>query len=259
MDIFFDFRLMIFNSRWSVAILISGLFLLLGAETFSAIPPNADIPQPCLDKAWLGKHHYLASLALRASRKPPLDLYFLGDSITEFWPQIAPQSWRAEFKTLHVLNCGVSGDTTQNILYRITHGEFDRLSPKVVVVLAGINNLSLSPQLEPQELAHGLQRIVTILQTKSPSSKILLLSIFPAGAPNDPLRSRIMETNQLLSKLADNTSLFYLDIYHVFLSPKGDFPARLSPDGTHLNAEGYQAWADAMRPKLRELLQDANK
>jgi beta-glucosidase len=68
---------------------------------------------------------------LQAGRKPPLDIYFLGDSITEFWPELGREVWQAEFGKLHVVNCGVAGDTTQNILYRITHGELEHVSPRV--------------------------------------------------------------------------------------------------------------------------------
>jgi beta-glucosidase len=227
---------------------------LLAMNAFSAEPPRPDIAVPSLDKRWMGKHKYLASKVLQASQHPPLDLYFLGDSITEFWPEIASGVWQAEFGRWHVVNCGISGDTTQNILYRITNGEFDKIAPRVVVVLAGINNLGRDPALASAALTTGIQRIVAILRGKSPSSKIILLGIFPAEDPGSPIRARIKETNKLLAPLADGKSVFYLDLERAFLDPDGNFPASLSPDGVHLNARGYQAWADAMRPMLLRLL-----
>ncbi len=226
--------------------------------TFAADPPKPDVPQACLEKHWLGMHNYLTGLVRQASQKPALDIYFLGDSITEFWPTHGKQVWADEFGKLRVLNCGVSGDTTQNILYRITQGEFDRISPKVVVLLAGINNLGLSPELKPEDLAKGLQRIVTTIQGKSPTSKILLLSIFPCDEASAPIRNRILETNRQLAKLGDNTSVFYLDIHDALLDPAGNFTTAVTLDGTHLNAHGYQIWADAMRPTLKKLLEDSS-
>lgn len=203
------------------------------------------------EKQWHNKHNYLASLVRQASRKPPMDIFFLGDSLTEFWPEMGKSVWAAEFGKLSVLNCGVAGDTTQNILYRITHGELDGIAPKVIVLLAGINNLGLSPNLAPAELAQGLKAIVSTLRAKSPGSKILLLSIFPTA---DPVQTRIKETNKLLAELADQKSVFFLDIYNSFLDAEKRFPAAISPDGLHLNAKGYQIWADAMRPTLLKLL-----
>ena len=208
-------------------------------------------------QAVVGKHRYLVSLVLQASRKPPLDAYFLGDSITEFWPELGKNVWQAEFGRMRVLNCGVSGDTTQNMLYRLTHGEFENVTPKVVVVLAGTNNLSLFPDLEPDDLVRGLQRTVSTLRAKSPSSKILLLSILPSGQPSDPIRERILDTNQRLAALSDGTSVIYLDIFSAFLDARGRFLPAVSQDGTHLTAKGYQVWADSMRPTLRKLLQVA--
>jgi len=226
------------------------------AGNCAADPLKADMPQPSLDKRWMGKHNYLTSLVLQASRRPPLDIYFLGDSITEFWPELGKDVWQAEFGNLRILNCGVSGDTTQNMIYRITHGEFDRIAPKLVIVLAGTNNLGLDPKLEPEELARGLKRITSIIRAKSPVSKILLLSIFPSSpAPTAPIRSRIQETNKRIAALSDDSVVFYLDLYPAFLDTEGNLPTSVSPDGTHLSARGYQIWADAMRPTLHKLLE----
>lgn len=233
------------------------LLTAMAMTVFAADAPKPDVPQPCLEKHWFGMHNYLTGLVRQASQKPALDVYFLGDSITEFWPTLGKQVWESEFGKLKVLNCGVSGDTTQNILYRITQGEFDRISPKVVVLLAGINNLGLSPELKPEDLAKGLQRIVTTLQGKSPASKIILVSILPCDESSAPVRNRIRETNQQLAKLGDDQSVFYLDIHDAFLDPAGNFTTAVSPDGTHLNANGYKIWAEAMRPILKKLLESA--
>ncbi len=122
------------------------------------------------------------------------------------------------------------------------------------MVLAGINNLGLNPDLSPDELARGVRRIVATVRAKSPTSKVLLLSIFPSSEPADPVRARIVETNKRLALLNDNASVFYLDLYPAFLDKDGVFSPAISPDGTHLNAKGYQIWADAMRPTLQKLL-----
>lgn len=215
---------------------------------------RADRAEPRLDQVWLEKHNFLTRLVFAASQQPELDIYFLGDSITEWWPVLGREVWEAEFGTLRVLNCGLSGDTTQNILYRIENGGFERISPKVVVLLAGINNLAGSPDLQPEKLAGGIRRIISELQSRSPESRILLLSIFPAGDRRDPIRDRIIETNKRLAEFNHNSIVSYLDIYGVFLDAEGNLPAAIAPDGLHLSARGYQLWAEAMRPALWKLL-----
>lgn len=240
--------------KWIVALAgaMIGVTLVRGAE------PAPDVPFPCMEKDWILKHKYLSSLVLQASHREQLDVYFLGDSITEFWPYDGKAVWQAEFGKLRVLNCGVSGDKTQNILLRITQGEFDRISPKVAVVLAGINNLGSSPDLKPEALAAGIGKIVATLHAKSPATKILVLSIFPPSEPADPIRERIRATNRLMAKLADGKAVVFLDLYDRFLDDKGVVPFDVSPDGTHLYAKGYQIWADAMRPVLKEMLGNGN-
>jgi beta-glucosidase len=127
----------------------------------------------------------------------------------------------------------------------------------VVVLLAGINNLGHDAQLAPADLSKGIRQIVLTLRAKMPASKILLLSIFPAGDPGDPIRARILATNKLLAPLDDQSTVTYLDIYRAFLDPHDNFPVSLSPDGVHLSARGFQVWADAMRPTLTKLLETA--
>jgi beta-glucosidase len=95
---------------------------------------------------------------------------------------------------------------------------------------------------------------VTTLRRKSPTSKILLLSIFPAAEAASPIRARILATNKRLATLDDQTTVFYLDLFNAFLDPEGNLPASISPDGTHLTAKGYKIWAEAMRPTLEKLL-----
>jgi lysophospholipase L1-like esterase len=214
-----------------------------------------DQPIPCIEKIWLGKHHYLSSLVLQQSRRPRLDLYFLGDSITEDWKWSGKDVWKQEYGDLHTFNAGISGDKAQNILYRINQGEFDRIAPKVVVLLAGINNFGASPNLNPADLARGLKAIVNTLRTKSPTTKVLLLSTLPSGPANDPLRAHIRATDEILATFADGKGVFYLDIYDKFLNAQGEMPDDVSPDGTHLYAKGYQIWAEAMRPLLKTLLE----
>lgn len=193
------------------------LFMASVATGWPVDPPRPDLAMPSFEKQWFGKHNYLSGLVTKASRNPPVNVYFLGDSITEFWPVVGKQVWNREFGQLRVVNCGVSGDTSQNILYRITHGEFDRIAPKVVVVLAGINNLSTSPQLRPDDLARGIRLIVATLRIKSPTSKVVLVSILPSGEANDPIRPRIVETNRRLATSA-TTHLCFSSISTSFSS-----------------------------------------
>jgi lysophospholipase L1-like esterase len=125
----------------------------------------------------------------------------------------------------------------------------------VVILMAGINNLGMDAKLSSDDLADGIKRIISTLQSKAPNSKLLLLSLLPTGEPESDLRKRILATNKVLSTLGDEKTLFYLDLHDSYLDSNNRFPDALTPDGLHLNAKGYQIWADKMRPALSRILE----
>jgi len=119
--------------------------------------------------------------------------------------------------------------------------------------MIGTNNTGHKAQ-DPAETAAGVQRILDILEERTPDTKVLLLGVFPRGrTPFD--RGRIINQgiNQIIRRYADGKRVHYLDIGEVFLNEDGQLPASIMPDALHLNADGYRLWAEAMEPKLKEL------
>jgi len=92
---------------------------------------------------------------LERAKQGDIDLLFLGDSITDRWPRVGEESWvkLAPFKPA---DFGVEGDCTEHLLWRIEHGELDAISPKVVVVLIGSNNVFYFPDEKPEWTAAGI-------------------------------------------------------------------------------------------------------
>ena len=85
--------------------------------------------------------------------------------------------------------------------------------------------------------------------------KVLVLGVFPrAEKADDPKRVRTNEINQLISKLADDQNVFYLDLSQTFLQPDGSLSKEIAPDFLHLSPKGYELWARAIEPKVKELM-----
>src|SRR4030095_505473 len=88
---------------------------------------------------------------LAKARQGRTDVYFVGDSITRRWgatdPQYKPllQNWRTNFFGWNAANFGWGADRIQKNLWRLENGELDGVNPKVIVVLAGINNVGTEP------------------------------------------------------------------------------------------------------------------
>lgn len=207
----------------------------------------------------IDRHNDTIARVAEAAKKGGPKVYFIGDSITELWSQDGKEVWKTEIEPLDAMNTGVSGDKTQNMLYRLENKEFDGISPRVVVVLAGINNIIFDPSVTPEDLVRGIEQVVKVVRTKSPKSEVLLLSILPAGKPDNPLRERIKTANKLLKKHADGKQVHFLDIHDAFLQPDGNFIEETSNDQVHLTEKGYAIWAKAMKPKLNELLKKSAK
>ncbi|MGE3182261.1 MAG: GDSL-type esterase/lipase family protein, partial [Phycisphaerae bacterium] len=149
----------------------------------------------------------------------------------------------------------VSGDRTQHVLWRLDHGHFEGFTPKVVVLMIGTNN-SNGDDNTVTEIADGVRAIVGRIRAKSPTTKILLLDIFPRGETPNPQRGKNCQVNQLLAKLDDGNFVHYHPIGHLFLDDAGKISKDIMPDFLHLTERGYEIWAAAIEEKLDALMNE---
>ncbi len=186
----------------------------------------------------------------RLAVDPNIGLLFLGDSITDFWPRRGESSW-LKFAPYQPADFGVSGDRTEHLLWRMTHGELDGIHPKVAVIMIGTNNAGRDA---PGTTAAGIKKVVETVREKLPQTKILLLGVFPRDDHDAANRQKNVAVNEIISKLADGKAVHYLDIGKAFLDANGDLPKEVMPDKLHPNAKGYEIWYEAMWPTLQEML-----
>jgi beta-glucosidase len=237
------------------------LILLLLLSGFVPVPLAAespDVPAP-RTKAYpwmsLEKWRDFHEGDLARGKEGPIEVLFLGDSITEAWEKNGARVWEEFLAPLGAANFGIGGDTTQNVLWRITEGgALDQVRPKVVVLLIGTNNIGLLGD-EPPAVVRGIDAIVRTLRKTLPDARILLLDLFPRGVPGDSYRREVEETNRLLPAVGkDDPMVRHFRIWDEFTDGKGNLPPGLMPDKHHLSEDGYRIWAKAVTPVLRELL-----
>lgn len=183
------------------------------------------------------------------------ELVFIGDSITHGWEYAPHQAlWERYYAPRKALNLGYSGDRTENVLWRLDHGEIDGYRPKVAIIMIGTNNTGHRND-PPAAIAAGIQAIIGRLQKQSPTTKILLLGIFPRSAQaTDQMRVNNDQANELIAKFADGEKVTFLNINDKFLAADGTLSKEVMPDLLHPQAEGYRIWAEAMEPTLKRLL-----
>jgi len=182
-----------------------------------------------------------------------VDLIFVGDSITHWWEKRGEEIWQEYYGRRNAVNLGISGDRTQHVLWRLDNGNIDGISPKAAVVMIGTNNLHVNRNTV-EETADGVIAICKELRTKLPNTKILLLGIFPRELKPCPLRDNVIKTNKIISKIADGRKIYYLDIGDKFVEADGSISDEIMYDYLHLTTKGYKIWAEAMEPKLAELM-----
>lgn len=214
---------------------------------------SATTPVPRHER-WVAFHERLKKIS---ARRGPYDMVFLGDSITYEWSTKGAEVWERYYGDRRALNLGVGGDRTEHVLWRLDHGALDGLSPRLVVLLIGTNNMVQKddPPHTSQELADGVAAIVQRLRTKLPQAKILVLGTFPRGrGPKHRLRPKIAAANELMRPLADNPAVSFLDISAAFIEPDGKISPELMGDFLHLTAAGYEIWAEEIEEMVAELL-----
>src|SRR5262249_45539268 len=178
-----------------------------------------------------------------------IDVYFEGDSIVRRWgaldyPELLA-NWKTNFFGWNAANFAWGADRTQNILWRLENGELDGVNPKIIVLLAGTNNLGMQPRDEQtvSEIARGIKAIIDICQQKAPNATIILTAIFPRNDNMDVVPT-INRINERLAGLADGASVRFLSINDRLADSDGRlFDGVLNDrDKLHPTIKGYQIW-----------------
>ena len=210
----------------------------------------------------MDKNSQLAHEQLVAKAKQGgIDVYFVGDSITRRWGTKDPQyrellaNWTTNFFGWNVGNFGWGADCTQNILWRLENGELAGVNPKIIVVLAGINNVGNTTGGDEKiaDITRGLEAIVRVCQTKAPNAVIVLTGLFPRN-DNLAVIPEINAINANLVKLADGKRIRYLNVNDKLADADGKLFPGMSHDKLHPTVKAYQIWADGLKPIFTEIL-----
>jgi beta-glucosidase len=244
-------KLFLFAAALAVAVQLNAFAQVHPPATPAGNPTNtAILPVPRTGSATNRQTQVLQ----RAKNAPGnYDLEFIGDSITQGWERAGSNTWHQFYGQRKVINMGVSGDRTQHVLWRFEQGQLDGIKAKVAIVMIGTNNSNKDDNSEA-DILEGVTAIVNQIRIRQPDTKILLLGIFPRAKTFCPQRGKILQVNQALAKLDDGQHIFYLDLGSQLIEPDGTISKSIMPDALHPNAAGYQIWAKAMEPQLKNFL-----
>ena len=189
---------------------------------------------------------------LDRTRGQQYDLLFDGDSITDFWQTRGKEVWAQHYGDRKAIDFGISGDRTENLLWRLQQGQVDGLDPKLVVLMIGTNNIGRESNKQSiDQIAEGVKAVVAQYEERCPHAHILLLGVFPRSAnAKDDLRTKVAALNGKISSPNDGARVTYLDIGQKFLQPDGTLTTDIMVDLLHPSPKGYAIWADAIQPVI---------
>ena len=215
--------------------------------------------------AWLDTHAKLVEYVKENNGE--IDFLLVGDSITQQWGSPLdkkPMSvgWVRHFGRAKVVNIGIGGDKSQNVLWRLDHGGVDGLQPKCIVLMIGNNNMFFVPETGVEPAAKGVKACVDNLRRKFPKAPIVVVKILPAHEPGNAFYENIKKTNAALDplRLDADQLVRVLDLTADVVNADGTIKAELyAKDKIHLSEAGYAVYAEKLRPVVDAVLADAEQ
>ena len=185
-----------------------------------------------------------------------LRVVFMGNSITESWSHFDPDF----FLTNSYINRGISGQTTPQMLIRFKPDVIN-LKPKVVVILAGINDIAGNTgPMQVENIAENIQSMAEI--SKANEIQVLICSVLPAidfpWSPGLSPSTKVLRLNKLLKNYCRENNIIYVDYYSSMVDKNGGLKVpeyTSSDDLVHPNKKGYEVMRNIIQYSLKKVLE----
>lgn len=176
------------------------------------------------------------------------DIIFLGNSITN------GGEWAELLGNSHAKNRGISGDTTQGVLDRLS--TITKGKPSKIFLLIGTNDLSRGKSVD--EVAKNVEKIVERVKRESPATKLYVQSVFPVNPKFNKFlghmnrQKDIAVLNAKIKAIAARHGVTYIDVYKSLVIPSTDvMNPEYTNDGLHLLGKGYLKWVEVLKPYIK--------
>jgi acyl-CoA thioesterase-1 len=224
-----------------------------GAPTLTPLTPQQIAAMERLRTDWPNLARYReANAALGAPAAGENRVVFMGNSITDAWAESFPTM----FPGKPYVGRGISGQTTPQMLVRFRQ-DVVALKPKVVVILAGINDIAGNTGPSTQAMiADNLMSMTEI--AKANGIRVVLSSVLPAydfpwrrGMEPAP---KVAALNTWIKRYAEEAGVVYLDYYSKMVDTRGGLSPEMASDGVHPTEAGYRIMAPLAEAAIQEAL-----
>ena len=193
-------------------------------------------------------HHKVKVVTkIKEVEKVPANYLFLGDSITDFY------DLDKYYNDLPVVNSGISGNTTDDILNDIKKRAY-QYNPSKVFLLIGTNDLIHNKSNE--EIVEKVEKIIEEIKENRSKAEIYLQSIYPVNYKLSPnmVKNRknddIKEINEKLEDYCEDNDITYIDMYDLLKDKDDNFSSEYTKDGLHPNDDGYEVITKELKKYL---------
>lgn len=179
---------------------------------------------------------------------------FMGNSITEGWLQANPTF----FKDKPYINRGIGGQTTPQMVLRFRQDVID-LNPKVVVILAGTNDIA--ENTGPITLEQISDNMLSMVQLAKANGMVpIVCSVLPAydypWRPGKQPNIKIPKLNGMLKKMSSAQNVPYLDYFSAMADDRNGLPTAYTTDEVHLTKEGYAVMEKLVEEAIKNVLEN---
>lgn len=180
------------------------------------------------------------------------NIVFFGDSITEGY------NVKEFFDEYHVVNSGISGDKTKDLLDRIEPDLYD-YNPSKVIILIGTNDIR--DNISDEEIIDNIKNIINGIRKNRKNAEICIQSIYPINRDvdtdywkdvnNEYYNKHIIKLNKLIKNLCKEENITYIDVYSKLIDDKGNLKSSYTKEGLHLNDLGYYKVTNVLKEYLK--------
>ena len=218
----------------------------LAAAPQSVWTPTANAPRDLLTPLEGERHdRFIAS-----AQKGDIDIVFFGSTETEMWlwQDRGRSVWDQTFGSLKAVDFGTQGTRFESLLWRMRNGELNGYKAKLIVLQAQGDDDTAIRNGKFDDYVANYAAIIAEIRARQPQARILLFGCFPRNEAHTGLQA-----NAALGKLANNETVFFIDLSDRFFRPDGSHNSEMWTFGITdpgIKAPAFKVWAEALQPWL---------
>lgn len=180
------------------------------------------------------------------------NIVFFGDSIT------AGYNVKEFFDEYHVVNSGINGNITKDLLDRSENDLYD-YNPSKVIILIGTNDIRAN--ISDEEIVDNIKNIINGIRKNRKNAEIYIQSIYPINRDVDKEywkdvkseynNKHIIKLNKLIKNLCKEENITYIDVYSKLIDDNGNLKSAYTKEGLHLNDLGYYKVTNVLKEYLK--------